>query len=136
MSEGLLPAQWAPPPDLASTIGRSRESKTVTTPIGVEDILAMVKAIPDPRWRLAFQLINAFGLRPEVRGGSGAPTKKWPPAAKPNPGPFGCCRAIHGQRPGTWSRHLIQPCYHQCRWCGDDVMDDAFAKPERRFLGA
>jgi integrase len=65
VSEGLLPAQWAPPPDLASTIGRSRESKTVTTPIGVEDILAMVKAIPDPRWRLAFQLINAFGLRPE-----------------------------------------------------------------------
>jgi integrase len=31
----------------------------------VEDILAMVEAIPDPRWRLAFQLINAFGLRPE-----------------------------------------------------------------------
>jgi hypothetical protein len=53
VSEGLLPAHWAPPPDLASTIGRSRESKTVTTPIGVEDILAMVQAIPDPRWRLA-----------------------------------------------------------------------------------
>ncbi|MFN9545838.1 MAG: hypothetical protein ACK6AD_02035 [Cyanobacteriota bacterium] len=65
LSEGLLPAHWAPPPDLASTIGRSRESKTVTTPIGVEDILAMVKAIPDPRWRRAFQLTNAFGLRPE-----------------------------------------------------------------------
>ena len=48
LSEGLLPAQWAPPPDLASTIGRSRESKTITTPIGVEDILAMVQAIPIP----------------------------------------------------------------------------------------
>jgi len=65
VSEGLLPAHWAPPPDLASTIGRSRESKTITTPIGVEHILAMIQAIPDPRWRLAFQLINAFGLRPE-----------------------------------------------------------------------
>ena len=65
VSEGLLPAQWAPPPDLASTIGRSRESKAITTPIGVEHILAMVQVIPDPRWRLAFQLINAFGLRPE-----------------------------------------------------------------------
>jgi hypothetical protein len=65
VSEGLLRAHWAPPPDLASTIGRSRESKTITTPIGVEDILAMVKAIPDPRWCLAFQLINAFGLRLE-----------------------------------------------------------------------
>jgi hypothetical protein len=31
----------------------------------VEDILAMVKAIPVPRWRLAFQLINTFGLHPE-----------------------------------------------------------------------
>ena len=65
VSEGLLPTHWAPPPDLASTIGQSRESKTITTPIGVEDILAMVQAIPDPRWRLAFQLTNAFGLRPE-----------------------------------------------------------------------
>jgi integrase len=65
VSEGLLSAHWAPLPDLTSTIGRSRESKTITTPIGVEDILAMVQAIPDPRWRLAFQLINAFGLRPE-----------------------------------------------------------------------
>ena len=73
-------------------LGCQRESKTVTPPIGVEDILAMVEAIPDPRWRLAFQ--------------------RWPRAAKPNPGPFGCCRAIHGQRPGTWFRPLIEPCRH------------------------
>lgn len=25
----------------------------------------MVQAVPDPRWRLAFQLLCAFGLRPE-----------------------------------------------------------------------
>ena len=39
-----------------------------TTPIAVPDILAMVQAIPDPRWRFAFQLLCAFGLRPEVPG--------------------------------------------------------------------
>ena len=64
-SQKLLPAQWAPPPDLSTIIGRSRESRAVTTPIAVPDILAMVQAIPDPRWRFAFQLLCAFGLRPE-----------------------------------------------------------------------
>ncbi|WP_322764084.1 hypothetical protein [Cyanobium usitatum] len=59
-----LPAQWAPPPDLSTIISRSRESRAVTTPIAVPDILAMVQAIPDPRWRFAFQLLSAFGLRP------------------------------------------------------------------------
>ena len=29
------------------------------------DILAMVQAIPDQRWRFAFLLLCAFGLRPE-----------------------------------------------------------------------
>ncbi|NCY14791.1 MAG: hypothetical protein EBX33_08905, partial [Synechococcaceae bacterium WB8_1A_041] len=64
-SQKLLPAQWAPPPDLSTIIGRSRESRAVTTPIAVPDILAMDQAIPDPRWRFAFQLLCAFGLRPE-----------------------------------------------------------------------
>lgn len=63
-SQKLLPAQWAPPPDLSTIIGRSRESRAVTTPIAVPDILAMVQAIPDPRWRFAFQLLSVFGLRP------------------------------------------------------------------------
>jgi len=65
ISQKLLPVQWAPPPDLSTIIGRSRESRVVTTPIAVPDILAIVQAIPDPRWRLAFQLLSAFGLRPE-----------------------------------------------------------------------
>ena len=64
VSQKALPAQWAPPPDLSTIIGRSRESRAVTTPIAVPDILAMVQAIPDPRWRFAFQLLSAFGLRP------------------------------------------------------------------------
>ncbi len=28
-------------------------------------IRALVRALPDPRWRLAFQLVVAYGLRPE-----------------------------------------------------------------------
>ena len=64
VSQKLLPAQWAPAPDLSTIIGRSRESRAVTTPIAVPDILEMVQAIPDPRWRFAFQLLCAFGLRP------------------------------------------------------------------------
>ena len=67
VSQKALPAQWAPPPDLSTIIGRSRESRAVTTPIAVPVILAMVQAIPDPRWRFAFQLLSAFGLRPEER---------------------------------------------------------------------
>lgn len=31
----------------------------------MEHILALVKAIPDPRWRFAFQLMAAYGLWPE-----------------------------------------------------------------------
>jgi integrase len=31
----------------------------------VQDILSMVDDIPDKRWRLAFQLMAAYGLRPE-----------------------------------------------------------------------
>jgi integrase len=60
-----LPKSWFPPLDLSEYIGRRREDLAVTTPIEVEDILALVDAIPDPRWRLAFQLMSAYGLRPE-----------------------------------------------------------------------
>ena len=34
-------------------------------PLEVGHILALVRALPDPRWRLAFQLMAAYGLRPE-----------------------------------------------------------------------
>lgn len=33
--------------------------------MAVPDILAMVQALPNPRWRFAFQLLCAFGPRPE-----------------------------------------------------------------------
>jgi plasmid stabilization system protein ParE len=60
VSQRLLPVQWAPPPDLSTIIGRSRESRAVTTPIAVPDILAMVQAVPDQRRRYAFQLLRAL----------------------------------------------------------------------------
>jgi integrase len=60
-----LPPDWAPPLDLLPYVGRKRKAKAVTTPIEVEHILSLVEGIPDPRWRFAFQLLAAFGLRPE-----------------------------------------------------------------------
>jgi integrase len=62
---GRLPADWAPPLDLTPYVGRRREGAAITTPLTVPEILAMVEAIPDPRWRFAFQLMAAYGLRPE-----------------------------------------------------------------------
>ncbi|PZU97233.1 MAG: hypothetical protein DCF24_12580 [Cyanobium sp.] len=56
---------WEPPQDLAMFVGRSRAAKAITTSLEVEHILAMVQAIPDPRWRFAFQLMAVYGLRPE-----------------------------------------------------------------------
>jgi len=60
-----LPACWSPPLDLSPYVGRKRVEVSRTTPIEVPHILEMVDNIPDPRWRLAFQLMAAFGLRPE-----------------------------------------------------------------------
>ena len=60
-----LPSSWAPPLDLSIYVGRKRDERGVTTPIDVIHVLALVEAIPDPRWRLAFQLMAAYGLRPE-----------------------------------------------------------------------
>ena len=34
-------------------------------PLEEGHILALVRALPDLRWRLAFQLMAAYGLRPE-----------------------------------------------------------------------
>ncbi|MCS5697593.1 hypothetical protein NZK32_00845 [Cyanobium sp. FGCU-52] len=61
----LAAARWEPPTDLSSFVGRSRSAKAITTPLEVGHILALVRALPDPRWRLAFQLMAAYGLRPE-----------------------------------------------------------------------
>ncbi len=66
VAQGQLPAtQWEPPTDLRPFVGRSRSAKAVTTPLEVDHILALVRALPDTRWRLAFQLMAAYGLRPE-----------------------------------------------------------------------
>lgn len=62
---GRLPAEWAPPLDLSPYVGRKREAAAITTPLTVEEILALVEAIPDSKWRYAFQLLSAYGLRPE-----------------------------------------------------------------------
>ena len=60
-----LPSSWAPPLDLSDYVGRKRDERGITTPIDVSHVLGLVEAIPDPRWRLAFQLMAAYGLRPE-----------------------------------------------------------------------
>jgi len=60
-----LPSSWAPPLDLSVYVGRKRDERGVTTPIDVSHVLDLVEAISDPRWRLAFQLMAAYGLRPE-----------------------------------------------------------------------
>lgn len=65
VDNGLLGSEWAPPLDLDPFVGRKREAKAITTPLAVAHILELVEAIPDPRWRLAFQLLSAYGLRPE-----------------------------------------------------------------------
>ena len=61
----LSAASWEPPTDLSPFVGRSRTAKAVTTPLEVEHILALVRALPDQRWRLGFKLMAAYGLRPE-----------------------------------------------------------------------
>ncbi|MBD2549558.1 hypothetical protein H6G65_08155 [Microcystis elabens FACHB-917] len=60
-----LPSSWEPPLDLSVYVGRKRDERGVTTPIDVSHVLDLVEAISDPRWRLAFQLMAAYGLRPE-----------------------------------------------------------------------
>lgn len=66
VAQGQLDATgWEPPTDLSPFVGRSRTAKTITTPLEVEHILALARTLPDPRWRLGFQLMAAYGLRPE-----------------------------------------------------------------------
>ena len=65
VQQDYLGQSWMPYQDLGPYIGRSRQQRTVTTPIADEHILAMVQAIHDQRWRFCFQLIAAYGLRPE-----------------------------------------------------------------------
>jgi hypothetical protein len=65
VAERRLGEDWEPPQDLAVFVGRSRAANAITTSLEVEHLLALVKAIPDSRWRFAFQLMAAYGLRPE-----------------------------------------------------------------------
>jgi len=65
VDNGILTGEWAPPLDLDPFVGRKRIARSITTPIEVKHILELVDAIPDDRWRFAFQLLAAYGLRPE-----------------------------------------------------------------------
>ncbi|MBM5822975.1 MAG: hypothetical protein FJ082_11150 [Cyanobacteria bacterium K_Offshore_surface_m2_011] len=65
VDQGALGPEWAPPLELDPFVGRKREGKAITTPLEVKHILELVEAITDPRWRFAFQLLAAYGLRPE-----------------------------------------------------------------------
>jgi len=93
--EQRLGEDWEPPQNLATYVGRSRSPQAITTPLGVEDILALVDALPDPRWRFGFQLMAAptdCALRncttfSSVMAASGAPMTSWSHAARPSPAP-------------------------------------------------
>lgn len=61
----LLPIDWAPPLNLEGFVGRKRDARSVTTPLAVPHLLELLASIPDARWKLAFQLMAAYGLRPE-----------------------------------------------------------------------
>lgn len=65
VDSGRLQSEWAPPLELAPYVGRKRSTPAPTTPMETEHIRAMAAAIPDDRWRLAFMLTAAYGLRPE-----------------------------------------------------------------------
>ena len=98
VAERRLGEDWEPPQDLTVFVGRSRAAKAITTPLEVEHILALVRAIPDARWRFAFQLMAAYGLRPEqlqhlqIRQSWPAITvpwsRKWPGFARVSLAPF------------------------------------------------
>lgn len=45
-------------------IGRKLEQETPSTPLLDDQALRVYRAIPDPKWRLAFGLMVCFGLRP------------------------------------------------------------------------
>ena len=213
VQQDYLPEAWMPSQDLGPYIGRSRQQRTVTTPIAVEHILAMVQAIPDQRWRLCFQLIAAYGLRPEEiqhlevrRGRLWCLYEKVSARGKTKPRPLRLLpcdqwaaawnleatfssdllppmRPGHGaqdisqylRRRSLWmqlrgdyeaqgEKLVLYSCRHgyahrahvvcdlppkvvaaamghsvqthlaaYSRWCGDDVVDDAFAKAEQRL---
>ena len=98
VAERRLGEDWEPPQDLAVFVGRSHAAKAITTPLEVEHILALVRAIEDARWRFAFQLMAAYGLRPEqlqhlqIRQSWPAITvpwsRKWPGFARVSLAPF------------------------------------------------
>ena len=67
VAERRLGEDLEPPQELAVFVGRSRAAKAITTPLEVEPILALVRAIPDASWRFAFPLMAAYGLRPVKR---------------------------------------------------------------------
>jgi integrase len=84
VAERRLGEDWEPPQGLAVFVGRSHAAKAITTPLEVEHILALVRAIPDARWRFVVQLMAAYGLRPEqlqhlqIRQSWPAITEPWP----------------------------------------------------------
>lgn len=60
------PDRFRPPNKQArkALIGRKVEQESPSTPLLDDQALRVYRAIPDPKWRLAFGLMVAFGLRP------------------------------------------------------------------------
>ena len=174
-------------------VGRSRAAKAITTPLEVEPILALVRAIPDARWRFAFPLITAYGLRPEKRqhlqirqgrlwcmdekvaccgkarprvlrplpcddwadGGrleERFPTQELPPMQPGLGGGYGghylmnrpLWKVLWPEYEAKGEKVVAAAMGHSVqthlaaysRWCGDDLVDEAFAKAEQRLGSA
>ncbi len=59
------PQAWCPPPDLSSFIGKAKgHGSSDGTPIQDEQLLRLLREIPDRRWSMAIALCAVFGLRP------------------------------------------------------------------------
>jgi hypothetical protein len=102
-SEQRLPSEhWQPPADISPYVGTRVETSSERTPLRDEQIFALLEALPadtaGKRWRFAFQLLAAYGLRPvELSYGSvplgscGVTTESAAVAAPLNPGSSGRC---------------------------------------------
>jgi len=152
VDNGTLPQEWAPPLDLDPYVGCKRTAKTITTPLELKHILELVDGIPDPRWRFSFQLLAAYGLRPEelqhleIRGDRlWCEYRKSTSPARPSPGPCVCFSVTTGLRAGTLCElppkvaaaamgHSVEThLASYSTWCGDDVVDNAFERAAKRL---
>jgi hypothetical protein len=113
VSQKLLPAQWAPAPDLSTIIGRSRESRAVTTPIAVPASPTRAGGLPSNCSAPLACAPKSYSTYSFARDGSGARMRRSLLAAKPSRGHCDCCLVTNGLRTGSSSRPLILQSFHR-----------------------